>query len=358
MSQRTDIAELRSVLDTLLADDKKDAALELMLSLVSQLKDDNDRLNARLARLLAHRFGRRSEKVSSEQLRLFLEEVEPPEVPAEERIPVPAHTRRRSPHGRKPLPADLPRERVALEPSDEDKICARCGTAKTCIGHETSEVLELEPARFKVLVYERAKYACKPCGGEVVIAATGDRPIESGLPGYGLLVDVLVRKYTEHMPLHRLRESYRRLGVDLPPSTLSDWVMAGADLLDPLAHAIWARSLTSHVLQTDDTGLRVLDDSVPGGSKRSHIWCYLGDRRWASYVYTPTWSGDGPCGFLESREGWVQADAYAGYDALFSASGSKVIEVGCWAHARRGFVKALEQDKRAAVAVDLIRQLY
>jgi hypothetical protein len=90
MSQHTDIAEIRGMLETLLADDKKDAALELMISLVSQLKDDNDRLNARLARLLAHRFGHRSEKVSSGQLQLFLEQVEPPEAPADEPIPVPA----------------------------------------------------------------------------------------------------------------------------------------------------------------------------------------------------------------------------------------------------------------------------
>lgn len=358
MTQRTDIEQIRSVLSTLLADDKKDDALELMLSLVSQLKDDNDRLNARLARLLKDRFGRRSEKISAAQLKLFLEEAEQADAPPEKLIPVPAHTRRRSGHGRKPLPADLPRERILLEPSADEKICAQCGAAKSCIGHESSEVLELEPARFKVLVYERAKYACKPCGGEVVIAATGDRPIESGLPGYGLLVDVLVRKYTEHMPLHRLRESYRRLGVDLSPSTLSDWVMAGGDLLDPLAHAIWARTLTAHVIQADDTGIRVLDETVPGGSKRGHMWCYLGDHRWASYVYTPTWSGDGPCAFLEGRVGWVQADAYAGYNALFSAPESKALEVGCWAHARRGFVKALEQDKRAAVAVQMIRELY
>lgn len=94
-------------------------------------------------------------------------------------------------------------------------------------------------------------------------------------------------------------------------------------------------TLTAHVIQADDTGIRGLDETVPGGSKRGHMWCYLGDHGWASYVYTPTWSGDGPCAFLEGRAGWVQADAYAGYNALFSAPESKALEVGCCESARR-----------------------
>lgn len=358
MTKQIDIAGLRDVLEALLDYGKKDDAVTMMMSVVTQLKEDNDRLTVRLARLLKHRFGRRSERIPIEQLKLFLDEPELAVVPAADQIEVPAHVRKKSGHGRRALPANLPRELVPLEPSAEEKVCALCGSQKQCMGHDTSEVLELEPARFKVLVYQRAKYACQPCGGEVVIGPTGDRPIESGLPGYGLLCDVLVRKFTEHMPLNRLRESYRRLGVDLPISTLADWVATGSDLLDPLAHAIWARSLLAHILQTDDTGMTVIDDKHSGGSKRGHVWCYLGDKRWASYVYTPTWSGDGPCEFLQDRVGWVQADAYRGYDALFSAPDARAIEVGCWAHTRRGFVNALERDKRAAIAVKLIRDLY
>jgi transposase len=358
VTKRTDIAEIRSLLTSMLAADKTDDALDLVTTMLVALQEDNDRLQARIARLLKDRFGRRSEKIPAAQLALFLEASEAIPETVEMRVPVPAHTRKKTPHGRKPLPAHLPREVVVLEPAAELLTCAVCGTAKTCIGHETSEVLEFEPGHFKVLVYERAKYACRPCGGEVVIGPTGDRPLDSGLPGYGLLADVLVRKYAEHMPLHRLRGSYARLGVELPVSTLADWVAGGTDQLDPLAHAVWARTFTSHVLQADDTGITVLDDQKPGGSKRGHIWCYLGDQRWASYVYTPTWSGDGPCSFLKGRRGWVQADAYAGYDALFNQPASAAREVGCWAHARRRFVKALDRDKRAAFAVQRIGELY
>lgn len=355
---KADLDGIRSTLATLLVDDRKDDLLALVMSLVSDLMQDNERLNARLARLLKDRFGRRSEKIPAAQLTLFLDDLAAPKDEPEATIPVPAHTRKRTPHGRKRLPEDLPREHIVLEPPPEQKVCAVCGAEKTCIGHETSEVLDYVPGHFKVLVYERVKLACKPCGGEITIAATGDRPIDGGLPGYGLLTDVLVRKYAEHMPLHRMRASYARLGVDLAVSSLADWVAGGADLLDPLAHAIWARSFTSHAVQADDTGITVLDDERPGGSKRGHMWCYLGDRRWASYVYTPTWSGDGPCSFLQGRVGWVQADAYAGYDALFNAPASQAVEVGCWAHARRRFVKAFERDKRAAIAVKWIRDLY
>lgn len=365
MQKATDIAGMKNLLEEMLGGDHQDV-VSLFLSVVTQLKQDNDRLNARLARLLKDRFGRKSEKIPESQLRLFLDEMagKAPEVPEPEpeNIPTPAPQRQRTPHGRKPLPAELPRETIVLEPSATEKICALCGRDKICIGHETSEVLEFEPGHFKVVAYERAKYACKPCGGEVVIAPTGDRPIEGGLPGYGLLSDILVRKYNDHIPLHRMRAIYQRSGFDLPVSSLADWVARGADLLDPLAHAIWARALLCHVLQVDDTGILVLDDVKKKGQgkppKRGHIWCYLGDAKWAAYVYTPTWSGSGPCEFLKFRRGWVQADGYAGYNALFEQPGAQAIEVGCWAHARRRFVQAADRDKRALMGVKFIRDLY
>jgi transposase len=233
-----------------------------------------------------------------------------------------------------------------------------CGAAKACIGHETSQVLEFVPARFKVVVYARAKYACRPCEGQVVIAPVAARPFEAGLPGFGLLADVLVRKYADHAPLHRIRGMYRRLEVDLPVSTLAHWVAAGSGVLEPIARAIRRETLLAHVVQADDTGLRVLDPAKKGGSKRGHMWAYVGDRAWATYDYTPTWEAEGPCAFLAERVGWLQADAYAGYDRLFKRPGATAVEVGCFAHARRYFVEALESDRRAAVAIDLIAQLY
>jgi hypothetical protein len=161
------------------------------------------------------------------------------------------------------------------------------------------------------------------------------KPIDSGMPGFGLLADVLVKKYADHLPLHRIRGIYRRHGVDLSVSTLGHWVGAGAELLEPIARAIRRKTLLAHVVQADDTGLRVLDPAKQGGTKRGHMWCYVGDRVWVSFDYTPTWEAVGPCTFLADRVGWLQADAYKGYDPLFTRQGATAVEVGCWAHARR-----------------------
>src|SRR5262249_14386774 len=148
-------------------------------------------------------------------------------------------------------------------------------------------------------------------------------------------------------------------GVHLSVSTLADWVAAVDDSMAPLAARTRALVLTSHLVQADDTGLKVQDDKAPGGSKRGHLWCYVGDATWAAFVYTPDWSKEGPQSFLASRRGWLQADAYKGYDGLFTRKGATAIEVGCWAHARRPFFELLQSgDGRAAVLLDKVRRLY
>jgi len=364
----TDIAGIQSLLIELLAKGRDADVVELVINLLQQLKQDNERLNARVAELLRDRGWRKTEQISPGQLRLFLEQALELERSAEGGAPdielpsplepLKRRKRRGQPSGRRPLPAELPRNEITLEPPADEKICPRCDQAKDCIGHERSEVLEFIPGHFEVTVYARAKYACAACEGEIVIGPTGPRPIDGGLPGFGLLADVLVKKYADHTPLHRMRGMYRRLGVDLPVSTLAHWVTAAADALAPIAAAIRAQTLAAHVVQADDTGLTVLDRTKSGGSKRGHIWSYVGDRRWVTYAYTPTREGRGPCSFLAGRVGWVQADAYSGYDALFKPPHATAVEVGCMAHARRYFVKALETDCRAAVALHWIGKLY
>lgn len=362
-----DIDGIRSMLIELLAEGREQDVVELVVKLLLQLKQDNDRLNTRVLELLQARNWRKSEKIGAGQLRLFLEQAleleqqttgETPDI--ELPSPIEPLKRRRTGKrtGRRPLPESLPRKEVVLEPTAEQKICAECNSAKTCIGHERSEVLDYVPGHFEVTVFLRAKVACLSCEGEISIGPTGPRPIDGGLPGFGLLSDVLVKKYADHTPLHRMRGIYRRLGVDLPVSTLAHWVEAGADALEPIAAAIRDEVLAAHVVQVDDTGLTVLDRAKSRGSKRGHMWGYVGDRCWVSYVYTPTREGTGPCGFLADRKGWIQADAFSGYDALFKPPDAVAIEVGCMAHARRYFVKALEKDCRAAVALHWIGKLY
>lgn len=356
------IDEIKTTLASLLEADRKDEALELFVSILFQLATDHDKLQHQLGLMLKNRFGRKTERIDPAQLRLLLEELQgsvPPEAPSEELRPVVAHVRRK-PIERKGskavIPESIPREVVRLEPDIKERTC-RCGAAKTCIGCERSQVLELIPAKFKVIVYERAKYACRQCEGEgVVIARVPAKPIEGGLPGFGLLADVLIKKFVEHLPLHRIRDIYKRHGPDIPVSTLVDWVAAGAAALEPIAAEIRRRVLASWVVQVDATPLTVLDRSKPGGSKRGHMYALLGDELWVAYDYRPTGSASGPCEFLGTREGWVQADAAGAFEPLFRMGHAK--EAGCWSHARRYFVEALDTDKRAAVALKWIADLF
>ncbi len=362
-SLTSQIDAIKTTLQTLLEADRKDEALEMFVTVLSQLATDHDRLQHQLRLLLKNRFGRKTEKIDPAQLRLFLEELrqaaEKGDAQATDATrPVVAHVRRKpiGRRGRRPaLPESLPREIVRLEPGEAERTCS-CGAEKTCIGCETSQVLELIPAQFKILVYERAKYACRRCEAGVVIAPAPAKPIDGGLPGFGLLADVLVKKYAEHLPLHRIREIYRRHGPEISVSTLADWVAAGAEALEPIAAEIRTRVLASYVVQADDTPLTVLDSQKPGGSKRGFMWAYLGDSAWVAYDYRPTRAASGPCAFLGLREGWVQADAAGAFDPLFALGRAK--EAGCWSHARRYYVEALETDRRAALAIAWIGQLF
>ena len=358
-SLTSQIESIKTTLSSLLDADRKDEALDLFGSLLTQVTSDHDKLAHQLRLMIKERFGRKTERMDPAQLALFLEDLGKVPKTEDETRPVVAYIRRK-PIERKGskamIPDSIPREIVRVEPDEADKTCG-CGASKVCIGCERSQVLELIPAQFKVIVYERAKYACKACEGEgVIVAPVPAKPIDGGLPGFGLMADVLIKKYAEHLPLHRIREIYKRHGPDIPVSTLADWVTAGSESGWPLAQEIRRRMLESGVVQVDATPLTVLDRDKPGGSKRGHMYAMLGDDTWVVYDYRPTGEGTGPCEFLGLREGWIQADAGSAFDPLFALGRAK--EAGCWSHARRYFVQALDSDKRAAIPVKWIQDLF
>jgi transposase len=305
-------------------------------------------------------FGKSSEKVDPNQLTLALELLanepgavtEPIEMDSGE-TPVRGHQRPR-PTGRRPLPAHLARRRVELDVAEADKVCA-CGHPKTRIGDSVSEKLEYEPASFVVIETVRAKYACPHCHDGVVEAAAPPQAIEKSLAGEGLLAHVVVSKYVDHLPLHRLAGIFARHGVDLSRTTLCGWVADVASALAPIGDHLRREVTTATYLQTDDTPVTVL--GAQGGSFKGRLWTYL-DPLGQQVVFdaTATHERDGPEAFLAPFAGALQADAYAGYDALYRSG--RVVEIGCWAHARRRFVEALTTDPQAALIVALIQQLY
>jgi transposase len=324
------------------------ALLRQVLAELARLRAENAELRSKLDAALKHRFGRRSER----QPRLKCRDDKPP--------------RRRHQHGRAALPEHLERREVVCDLTEAEKLCPCCGQPRVCIGEQTAEQLDLEPARFFVLRTIKKSYACQHCDPAVVPAeqrlqTAGPAqvgPIAKGLCGPGLLAHVITAKFADHTPLHRLAGQLSRSGVTVARSTLGDWLAQAADLLEPLYLLMHQRLLLSRVIHGDDTSVKL---RVEGADRttRAHLWVGIGDADYPYVVFdfTVDYTAVGPERFLEGYRGYLQADALAQYEGLYGDD--LVLHVCCWAHARRKFVAAAEaKDERAEAALVLIRKLY
>jgi transposase len=243
--------------------------------------------------------------------------------------------------------------------AEEQRQCESCGEPMEHIGDDVSELLEFVAAHFRVKEHRRAKYACRRCKSGVKTAPGPDKLIDKGLPGTGLLAHVVVSKYQDHLPLSRQSGIYQREGVEIPVSTLCDWVAAVADEMRPLADLIRERTLDSYLVQTDASGLKVLDRDDPEGVRKGTMWCYVGDRKWVYFEYAKTGAGaQGPWETLGGRDGYVQADASNVFDRVYNGQCGNATEVGCWAHARRKLYSLKDSDPRVAYPLQLIGKLY
>lgn len=318
----------------------------------------------------------RSERVDAQQVQLAFAEVAKLVVPPElaqaiadqeneisEKLATTEPTKPRGPHGRGKVPEHLPVERIELEPPEALRSCACCGKAKTRMGEETSSRMDWRPASLVHVVIVRAKYApaCECEGTEIVVASVPDAaPVDRGLAGPGLLAHVVVSKYADHLPLHRLEEGFDRQGVHIARSTMCDWVAQVANLLRPISDAMAKASLAAHRIHTDDTGIPVL---APGSTHKGHVWVYVADDDYVVFRYTRRRKSDGPREFLRGYTGYIQADAANLYDRLFGDAGeadeATATEVGCWAHTRRRFFEAQVTDRdRALIGLGFIKKLY
>nr|WP_225414457.1 IS66 family transposase [Stigmatella hybrida] len=356
-------------------------AIEMLVDLLARLQEAHTSTAQRLKEALRQLYGRRSEKTPANELQLLLSflstEGAAPTVSetTQQTPPSPSAPssasgaadgrgnkpppRRQAPRGAQALPTHLERREVVVPVPPEQSACPGCGQQRTPMGEEVSQRLELEPARFFVQVEKRPKLSCTRCKEGVVCAPASEAPLPGALPGPGLLAQLLVGKYRDGLPLHRQQAIFdQRYGVKLPPSTLGDWLAGACDVLPPLVQLLKQKTLQDFLVQTDDTGLRVLDKDDPRGIKRGHLWPYVGQGGNLFVEYTPDWSGEGPQKILSARKGYIQADGYAGYDALFTAPSPRT-EVACWMHARRGFEKAFRAgEPRAALVLSHIQQLY
>jgi len=246
--------------------------------MVLQLLADVDDLNKQLAYFKRYVFGRRSEKLDPSQLILFealsAEAEEPlPQTPVA--VSSSGPKKRNANHrGCRPLPADLPRERIEYHPPKEELICPDCGNHKDIIGQEVTEQLDYVPASFVVRQHVGYKYACKICQENVVIANLPAFPIEKGRPGSGLLAHILTSKYSDHLPLYRLEGIIARHGIDIQRSTLCDWVGGCAELLSPIAGEIKRQILDCAKIHTHDTAVPV-QTKDRNKTRNGYLWAYI-----------------------------------------------------------------------------------
>ena len=242
---------------------------------------------------------------------------------------------------------------------EEENNCSCCGRRMDRIGEDITRELELQPAKLEAHIHVRPKYACRRCKAGVRAAPLPQRPIPGVISGPGLVTEVIVGKLGDHIPLYRLEDILARYGVYISRSALCGWVKFTAELFRPLHDLQRERVLQSSVMWTDDTHVTVLGGRE--GSFKGYFWTYIGDRQhlYSVYDFMNSRCRAGPASFLKSSLGYLHADAYMGYDAMFVDVGPDVIEVVCWAHARRKFFDAVSSSPREAhQMLEWIRQLY
>jgi transposase len=313
-----------------------------------------------IAKLRRMQFGQRSEKIDEMvgQLELALEELETGKAERASRTEITPAEEAPGKPVRKPLPGHLPRDTVVHAP--EQSCCPDCGGHLKPLGEDVAEVLDYVPASFRVIRHVRPKLACGRCD-TIVQAPAASRPIARGMAGPGLLAHVLVAKYCDHLPLYRQSGIYAREGVDLERSTLADWVGQCSALLRPLVARLRQHVLTGEKLHADDTPVPVL---APGDGKTrtGRLWTYVRDDRPAGnetppavwFAYSPNRKGEHPQSHLKSFKGILQADAFAGFDALYAKG--DILEAACWAHARRKFFE-IHQVQGSPIAAEALKRI-
>jgi transposase len=362
---RSQLTQAQSQLE--LTNAQHSATVEQFTQTLAQKDNELEELQHQIKLLIQRIRGSRQERINPDQLLLFsVEELqqlakELEEAPAAEQDKAPELDPPALPpsdkkrHGRKPLPKNLPREVIRHELTEEARKCPCCGETRIEMGVESSEQLEFVPAHWKVIQHDRVKYACKSCQENVEVAAKPPQPIEKGLPGPGLCAFTVLSKFGDHIPLYREEDMHSRAGRAIRRSTLCEWLFTLALLANPLVMRMKHLLLQSQVIHTDDTKIKMLQ---LGSCQEAKFWPYLGDwlHPYAVFDFTLDRKRDGPLNFLQGYSGYLQADAYSGYDCVYAPGGA--IEVACWIHARRYWYQALDNDAvRANTALGFIARM-
>jgi len=320
-------------------------------------------LEERLRLERIHKYGPASEKLNNTQLELLEQEpgVSNLEVIAEsEREPLPAAAplqpkRTRRHPGRQALPANLARVERVIPGPPEQSHCAHCGEATEVIGYEQSEQLDVEPAKYFVLVVKREKRGCCGCHRGVVTAPAPARIIEKSLVSDRVVIDTVIAKYCDHLPLYRQSVMLEReTGLEISRATLDGWVMTVGQLLIPLTGVMRNELLGEGYIQADETPVDVQMHDRSGSNHQAYLWQYGRPGGSVIFEFQMGRGRAGPKQFLEVFEGVLQTDGYIAYEKV---GGPKMVHVACWAHARRGLFEAHELAPGETVAKAIVESI-
>lgn len=287
------------------------------------------------------------------------------ELPAEvqeqlsDEIEIRSHIRKKHP-ARRPLPAYLPREVILHDIPDVEKVC-HCGEHLVRIGEEISEQLKYIPAKISVIQHIRPKYACKPCQENVKIAAMPTLLLPKSIATPELVAHVIISKYCGHLPLYRQEAMWQRMEIDMPRSSLCGWILKTAELCEPLVILLKQNIVAYNYVQVDETTAQVLNEIGRDNHTKSYMWVYRGggDKPSIVYEYQETRGGYHAQQFLTGFKGYLQSDAFSGYN--WALKDNNIISVGCHAHARRPFAELAKSNKNSGLsheALKFYRKIY
>ena len=317
-------------------------------------------LEERLRLVRIAKYGPGSEKLSDAQLELL--ELEPGvsnvEVQAESERPAvqpSAKTKRQHP-GRQELPANLPRVERILTCTPEQCVCQGCGKETVVIGYEESSQLDVEPAKYFVVVSKREKRACKSCEERGVVSAPlPPRIIEKCLASNRIVIDTIISKYCNHTPLYRQSAILERdSGLEVSRATLDGWVLKVGELLIPMVSAMRRELISGTYIQADETPVDVQMHEGRGKNHQAYLWQYGRPGGTVVFDFRLGRGRDGPKQFLGQFEGLLQTDGYAAYDQI---GGPRMVHAGCWSHAERYFSEAVQLNPNDSVATPIVARI-
>jgi transposase len=379
-----DLVQMRDLLEELVNRPDRGALLDVVFGVLEKAERIIEDQGVEIQHLRKQLFGRRSEKLSPDQLSLFSSVLgtvanSVDSLSSDDAIAGSANdedckkplTEKRKKTTRRPL---VPTQSHVIAVPESERACPSCGGSRCTLGHVRSIVVEYTPPKIDVIEFQREKVVCRPCDGEITLAPLpAQKVVDRALPGPQMLTALIVNKAVDGLPLNRTRKIFSRSGLDLPIQTLNRWEGYAYKVLEPVIALIRSAVLESDTINLDDTSLRVLDPTVPDGVVKGHVWVFVGRKydpggdlkktiETVFYLYAPTWHASHPEDFLHGCPAALQGDAYRGYERIASPeSGDAVgkLLAGCCMHARRPFVQALESKDPAAIFfVQRFQQLY